>query len=76
MNPYAHPRETKVGTERPKIQHIAENPKQRRNRAERHADKEGVIAERRAIKKAARRHLKEQLFSELDDEVVSPKSRM
>jgi len=36
-----------------------------RARRERQAEKQGVAAERRAIKKAARRHLKEQLLKEL-----------
>jgi hypothetical protein len=36
-----------------------------RTRRERQAEKQGVAAERRAIKKAARRHLKEQLLREL-----------
>jgi hypothetical protein len=38
-----------------------------RTRKERQAEKEAVAAERRAIKKAARRHLKQQLAQELDD---------
>jgi hypothetical protein len=38
-----------------------------RTRRERQAEKQGVAAERRAIKKAARRHLKEQLLKELID---------
>jgi hypothetical protein len=38
-----------------------------RTRREREADKEGVAAERRAIKKAARRHLKQQLLRELEE---------
>jgi hypothetical protein len=38
----------------------------RRTRRERQAEKEAVVAERRAIKKAARRHLKQQLLEELD----------
>jgi len=66
MNPYARPKETKVGANRPKIQHVPEDPAQRRTRRERQAEKEGVAAARRAIKKSARRHLKEQMLSELD----------
>jgi len=38
-----------------------------RTRRERHAEKEAIAAERRAIKKAARRHLKQQLFEELEE---------
>jgi hypothetical protein len=38
-----------------------------RTRREREAEKQQVAAERRAIKKAARRHLKEQLLRALQD---------
>jgi hypothetical protein len=68
MNPYASPKETKVGNRRPKIQHIAEDPAHPRTRRERQAEKEAVVAERRAINKSARRHLKEEMLSELDDD--------
>lgn len=68
MNPYANPKEKRVGGNRPKIQHLAENPGERRTRSERAADKEGVIAERRAIKKSARQLLKRQLSTEVDEE--------
>ena len=66
MDPYAKSRERKVGAERPKISHLAQ-PVERRTRRERQAEKEAVAAERRAIKKAARRHLKQQLLEELDE---------
>jgi hypothetical protein len=65
MDPYAKPREEKVGVRRPKISHLARSV-DRRTRRERQADKEAVAAERRAIKKAARCHLKQQLLQELD----------
>jgi hypothetical protein len=39
-----------------------------RTRRERQAEKETVTAERRAIKKAARRHLKQQLLEELEQD--------
>ena len=65
MDPYEKPREEKVGVRRPKISHLARSV-DRRTRRERQADKEAVAAERRAIKKAARRHLKQQLLQELD----------
>jgi hypothetical protein len=65
VDPYAKPREEKVGVRRPKISHLARSV-DRRTRRERQADKEAVAAERRAIKKAARRHLKQQLLRELD----------
>ncbi len=67
MDPYAKPSERKVGANRPKIQHIAETETTRRTRSERQAEKEAVVAERRAIKKSARRHLKQQLLAELDE---------
>jgi hypothetical protein len=38
-----------------------------RTRRERQAEKQEVAAERRAIKKAARRHLKEQMLRELKE---------
>jgi len=65
MNPYAKPKERKVGAHRPKIRHLphATAP---RTQPERQAEKEAVAAQRRAIKKSARRHLK-QLFEELED---------
>jgi hypothetical protein len=66
MDPYAKPKERKVGVDRPKIKHrpqIAEP----RTRRERQAEKEAVVAQRRAIKKAAPRHLKRELLKELED---------
>lgn len=66
MDPYAKPKERKVGARRPKISHLAQSVKTR-TRNERQAEKEAVAAERRAIKKAARRHLKQQLLQELDE---------
>jgi hypothetical protein len=65
VDPYAKPREKKVGVRRPKISHLAQSV-DRRTRKERLTEKEAVAAERRAIKKAARRHLKQQLLQELD----------
>ena len=38
-----------------------------RTRRERQAEKQAVAAERRAIKKSARRHLKQQLVSDLEE---------
>jgi hypothetical protein len=66
MDPYAKPKERKVGARRPKIRHVPQTT-QPRTRRERQAEKEAVTAERRAIKKAARRHLKQQLFEELEE---------
>jgi hypothetical protein len=64
MDPYAKPKERKVGAQRPNITHLPKSM-EKRTRRERQAEKEGVAAERRAIKKAARRHLKQQLLEEL-----------
>jgi hypothetical protein len=66
VDPYAKPKEKKVGARRPKILHLAQSVETRK-RKERQAEKEAVAAERRAIKKAARRHLKQQLLEELDE---------
>ena len=65
MDPYAKPSERKVGVQRPKISHLpnAVNP---RTRQERQAEKQAVAKERRAIKKSARRHLKQQLLADLE----------
>jgi hypothetical protein len=66
MNPYAKPNERKVGTRRPNISHLPKDI-DTRTRKQRQAEKEAVAAERRAIKKSARRHLKQQLLDELGD---------
>ena len=66
MDPYAQPNERKVGAQRPKILHLPSDA-DRRTRKERKAEKQAVAAERRAIKKSARRHLKAKLRSELED---------
>ena len=67
MDPYAKPNEQKVGARRPKITHLPKSV-ERRTRRERQAEKQAVAAERRAIKKAARRLLKEQLLKELEQD--------
>jgi hypothetical protein len=66
MDPYAKPKERKVGADRPKIRHVPQATEPR-TRRERQAEKEAVTAERRAIKKAARRHLRQQLLGELEE---------
>jgi hypothetical protein len=66
MDPYAKPKERSIGVRRPKIRHLSQSVEPR-TRRERHAEKQGVAAERRAIKKTARRHLKEQLLRELKE---------
>jgi hypothetical protein len=66
VDPYAKPKERRVGAQRPKISHLPSSAKSR-TRRERQAEKEAVAAERRAIKKAARRHLKQQLLEQLEE---------
>ena len=66
MDPYAKPNERKVGANRPKISHLPDNI-DKRTRSERRADKQAVAAERRAIKKAARRQLRKQMVDDLDE---------
>jgi len=66
MDPYAKPKERNIGARRPKIRHVSQSV-QPRTRRERQAEKQGVADERRAIKKAARRHLKDQLLRELEE---------
>jgi hypothetical protein len=67
MDPYAKPNERKVGAQRPKISHL---PSEIDNRtlSERRAERQAVAAERRAIKKSARRHLKHELLDELNND--------
>jgi hypothetical protein len=65
VDPYAKPNEQKVGAQRPKITHLPSSV-ERRTRREREAEKQAVAAERRAIKKAARRYLKKQLLADAD----------
>ena len=66
MDPYAKPNEKKVGAKRPKISHLP-SALETRTRQQRQAEKQGVAAERRAIKKSARRHLKKDLLAALDE---------
>jgi hypothetical protein len=66
MDPYAKPNEKKTGRNRPKIVHTG-GAEDLRTQQQRKAEKEAVAAERRSIKKAARRHLKQQLSKELDE---------
>jgi hypothetical protein len=65
MNPYAKPNERKVGAQRPKISHLP-SAVETRTRRERQAEKQAVAAARRAIKKSARRHLKQELIADLE----------
>ena len=66
MDPYAKPNEKKVGASRPKISHLPAEL-ETRTRQQRQAEKQGVAAERRAIKKSARRHLKRQMEKESEE---------
>ena len=73
MEPYAKPKEKKVGAQRPKISHLP-SAVETRTRQERQAEKHAVAAERRAIKKSARRHLKQELEEEISKlEIRNPK---
>jgi len=67
MDPYAKPKERKIGAQRPKIRHVPQSVEPR-TRQERQEEKEAVVAERRAIKKAARQELKRRLREELGGE--------
>jgi len=66
VDPYAKPNERKVGGQRPQISHISREIDKRTLR-QRQAEKQAVAAERRAIKKAARRDLKKQMLDELKE---------
>jgi hypothetical protein len=66
MDPYAKPNERKVGAKRPKISHLP-HALDTRTRSERQAEKQAVAAERRAIKKSVRRHLKKDLWAEVEE---------
>lgn len=65
MDPYAKPKERNIGARQPKIRHVSQTVEPR-TRRERQSEKQEVANERRAIKKAARRHLKDQLLRELE----------
>lgn len=66
MDPYAQPNERKIGAKRPKISHLP-SAIEMRTRQQRQAEKQDVAAERRAIKKSARRHLKKDLLADLEE---------
>jgi hypothetical protein len=68
MDPYAQPKERKVGAQRPKISHLPSKI-DNRTRKDRQAEKQAVATERRAIKKSARRHLKKDLLADLEETV-------
>jgi hypothetical protein len=64
VDPYAKPKERRVGANRPKISHLPSDVDQR-TRKDRQREKQAVADERRAIKKAARQALKRKLRDEL-----------
>ena len=67
MDPYAKPKERKIGAKRPKISHLPSEI-DKRTRQDRQAEKQAVAAERRAIKKSARQNLKQELLDQLEEE--------
>jgi hypothetical protein len=67
MDPYAKRSERRVGVNRPKVLHLPADI-DHRTRKDRLREKEAVIDERRAIKKAARQELKRKLRDELAEE--------
>jgi len=75
MEPYAKPNEKKVGANRPKISHLP-SELETRTRQERQAEKQAVAAERRAIKKAARRNLKRHLEEEISNIEIRNNNRI
>ena len=66
MDPYAKPNERRIGADRPRIAHVPTEV-DLRTRKQRQADKQAVAAERRAIKKSARQHLRREVEEELKD---------
>jgi hypothetical protein len=67
MDPYAKPKERKIGANRPKVSHLPAKI-DKRTRQDRKAEKQAVAAARRAIKKSARQDLKKKLEEELEND--------
>ena len=67
MEPYAKRNEHRTGANRPKISHLPAEI-DHRSRKDRQREKQAVVDERRAIKKAARQELKRKLRDELTEE--------
>jgi len=65
MDPYAKRNEQRVGENRPKISHLPPEADHRTDN-DRRREKQAVVDERRAIKKAARQELKRKLREELN----------
>ena len=68
MEPYAKRKERKVGENRPKVSHLPAEV-DHRSRKDRQREKQAIVDERRAIKKAARQELKRKLRGELEGEL-------
>lgn len=66
MEPYTKPGERRVGENRPRIEHVPPDAARETTPGQRADQKRQVAAERRGIKKSARRHLKKQLDADLD----------
>lgn len=66
MDPYAKPGERHVGDKRPRVKHVPPDVAREMTPAQRHAQKQQVVVERRAIKKSARRALERELRDELN----------
>ena len=66
MEPYAKRNEHRTGANRPKISHLPAEI-DHRSRKDRQREKQAVVDERRAIKKAARQELKRKLRDELNE---------
>jgi hypothetical protein len=64
MDAYAKRDERRVGANRPKVSHLPAEI-DHRSRKDRQREKQAVVDERRAIKKAARQELKRKLRDEL-----------
>jgi hypothetical protein len=67
MDPYAKRNERRIGANRPKISHLPAQVDQRSGK-DRQREKQAVVDERRAIKKAARQELKRKLRDALAEE--------
>ena len=66
MDPYAKPKERRIGENRPKISHLPAKI-DNRTRSQRRAEKQAVAAARRRIKKGARQQLNRQLREEIEN---------
>ena len=67
MDPYAKSKELRIGENRPTVSHLPAEI-DHRSRKQRQREKQAVVDERRAIKKAARQQLKRKLREDLEEE--------